>query len=226
VAPPSSKPEPTPPKKTNGHHSSKRGDSNGDVDDEADEADEEIEVSTQPARKKQKRDPSLDADAKLAAELQAQEDRAARGRTTRGGGASSSKKATKKKAPKKKSATKVKDEDDSEVDTEESGTRKRKAGGGFQKPFNLSVPLGDLLGETQVRRCSASVGVPADVCQLSRPQVVKRLWGYIKGNALQDPSDGRQIQCDEQLQAVFKVARVDMFQMNKLISSHLYPIEE
>lgn len=61
---------------------------------------------------------------------------------------------------------------------------------------------------------------------MSRPQVVKKLWEHIKANDLQDPSDKRQIVCDEKLQATFKVARVDMFQMNKLLGNHLYPIEE
>lgn len=28
------------------------------------------------------------------------------------------------------------------------------------------------------------------------------------------------------MQAVFKQARVDMFQMNKLIGNHLYPVDE
>lgn len=62
--------------------------------------------------------------------------------------------------------------------------------------------------------------------QLSRPQVVKKLWEHIKEHNLQDPSDKRQILCDERMQAVFKIARVDMFQMNKLVGNHLYPVEE
>lgn len=62
--------------------------------------------------------------------------------------------------------------------------------------------------------------------QLSRPQVVKKLWEHIKANDLQDPSDKRQIICDEKMQAVFKQARVDMFRMNKDIGSHLYPVGE
>ncbi|PKS06263.1 hypothetical protein jhhlp_007009 [Lomentospora prolificans] len=176
-----------------------------------DEAEGEIEVSTvEPVRKKQKRDPSLDADAKLAAELQAQENRLARARQTRGGG-SATRVVKKKKAPKKKSDKKVRAEDDSDVDgSDDSGTPKRKAGGGFQKPFNLSSTLADLCGETQ----------------LSRPQVVKKLWEHIKANDLQDPKDKRQIICDEKMIAVFKQAKVDMFQMNKHIGNHLYPVEE
>lgn len=38
----------------------------------------------------------------------------------------------------------------------------------------------------------------------SRPQVVKRLWAYIKDNNLQNPTDKRQIICDDKLQQLFK----------------------
>ncbi|KAK6213388.1 DEK C terminal domain-containing protein [Colletotrichum higginsianum IMI 349063] len=167
-----------------------------------DDGDGEIEVSVAPVRKRQKReDSSEDADAKLAAELQAQENRMARGRTTRGGNGAPSKATKKKKAPRKKSDKKV---DDSDVE-EGAEPPKRKAGGGFQKPFNLSEPLAELLGE---------------------PQVVKKLWEHIKGNDLQDPENKRQIRCDDKMHAIFKQSRVDMFQMNKMIGAHLYPVEE
>ncbi|KAG7103431.1 Upstream activation factor subunit spp27 like protein [Verticillium longisporum] len=159
-----------------------------------------------PARKKQKREASSeDADAKLAAQLQAQENSMARGRATRGASVPK-----KRKAPKKKSSNKVKTGDDSDVDGSDGAAPKRKPGGGFQKPFNLSYPLAELLKEPQ----------------LSRPQVVKKLWEHIKGNNLQDPTNKRQIICDAPMEAVFKLPKVDMFQMNKLIGSHLYPVEE
>ena len=53
--------------------------------------------------------------------------------------------------------------------------------------------------------------------RLSRPQTVKQLWGYIKGNALQDPNNKKIIVGDEKFRAVFGQARLDMFQMNKLL---------
>jgi upstream activation factor subunit UAF30 len=56
--------------------------------------------------------------------------------------------------------------------------------------------------------------------------VVKKLWAYIKENELQDPNDKRQIRCDEKMQAIFKVTKVDMFGMNKLLGNHLYPVDE
>jgi upstream activation factor subunit UAF30 len=52
------------------------------------------------------------------------------------------------------------------------------------------------------------------------------LWEHIKENNLQDPKDKRQILCDEKMQAVFKQAKVDMFQMNRIVGDHLYPVEE
>ena len=36
-------------------------------------------------------------------------------------------------------------------------------------------------------------------------QVTKALWAHIKGNKLQDPSDGRQINCDATLENLFGV---------------------
>ncbi|PNY23556.1 Uncharacterized protein TCAP_06503 [Tolypocladium capitatum] len=194
---PSSAPKPSPNKRTvtNGVSDS------GETDPSA---------SPEPAKKKAKRSSPLeDADARLAARLQAQENSLARARTTRGGGDRA--KVTKKKAPRKKSAKKVGDGDDSEVDgSADSGPPKRKAGGGFQKPFLLSETLSELCGEST----------------LSRPQVVKKLWEHIKANDLQDPKDKRQIRCDDKMQAVFKQARVDMFRMNKEIGNHLYPVGE
>jgi chromatin remodeling complex protein RSC6 len=233
--PPSSMPEPSadavkpsPKRQANGHSE--------DTDD--DDADGEIEVTTisLPAKKKQKRGPAgEDDDAKLAAELQAQENRMARSRTTRGGtGGTGKVTKKKKKTPRKKSDKKVKGEDDSEVeDTEDSAAPKRKAGGGFQKPFNLSYALAEVVGTTQVRcpcrpMCLSQPAMSASLIllQLSRPQVVKKLWEHIKANDLQDPKDKRQIRCDDKMQAVFKQAKVDMFQMNKIIGNHLYPVDE
>ncbi|CAK7219882.1 hypothetical protein SCUCBS95973_003971 [Sporothrix curviconia] len=160
-----------------------------------------------PAKKKHKRASSSveDADARLAAELQAQENRLARARTTRGGNTTKAR-PSKAKSAKKKSAAKV---DDSDVEGD-GEPPKKKASGGFQKPFNLSYQLGELVG----------------VQQLSRPQVVKKLWEHIKNNGLQDPTDKRQIRCDNKMQAVFKQQKIDMFQMNKLLSNHLYPVDE
>jgi upstream activation factor subunit UAF30 len=58
---------------------------------------------------------------------------------------------------------------------------------------------------------------------LPRPQVVKRLWDYIKAEGLQDPHDKRMINADEKLRAVFDGKdQVNMFEMTKHVSKHLH----
>ncbi|KFZ14637.1 hypothetical protein V502_05978 [Pseudogymnoascus sp. VKM F-4520 (FW-2644)] len=161
-----------------------------------------------PPKKKQKKQLSADSDAKLAALLQAQEN--SRGRATRGGDKKKPAKA-KSTVKKKKSAAKVKAADDSDIELNSDGEKKvveRK--GGFHKQYALSEPLAALVGEPQ----------------LSRPQVVKQIWKHIKGNDLQDPSDKRQIFCDNKMKLVFKQDTVHMFTMNKLLGKHLYEVEE
>lgn len=64
-----------------------------------------------------------------------------------------------------------------------------------------------------------------DTPSLSRPQTVKQIWVYVKARELQDPSDKRQIRCDDKLRAVFKQDRVHMFTMNKLLAQHLFPAD-
>ena len=76
--------------------------------------------------------------------------------------------------------------------------------------MNLSEPLADLLGATQ----------------LSRPETVKKLWEYIKARDLQDPTDRRQIRCDDSMRAVFKTEKVHMFTMNKILNQNLYTSDE
>lgn len=52
---------------------------------------------------------------------------------------------------------------------------------------------------------------------MSRPQVVKGIWDYIKGNNLQNPTNKREIICDANLKAIFNVDKINMFQMNKVL---------
>ncbi|CAK9150802.1 unnamed protein product [Ilex paraguariensis] len=81
---------------------------------------------------------------------------------------------------------------------------------GFCKPCRLSPQLQEL------------VGVP----ELARTQVVKKLWAYIREKKLQNPKNKRKILCDETLHSIFRVNSVDMFQMNKALSKHIWPIDE
>jgi upstream activation factor subunit UAF30 len=57
---------------------------------------------------------------------------------------------------------------------------------------------------------------------LPRPQVVSKLWEYIKANQLQNPSDKREILCDAKLKKIFQnKSKVTMFNMNQFLSNHL-----
>ncbi|KAJ7928458.1 hypothetical protein B0H13DRAFT_1597378 [Mycena leptocephala] len=111
----------------------------------------------------------------------------------------------KKRKSKAKSAALVDTDDDS--DSNEGKPSKKKSGdggsarGGFAKPYLLSEPLAAVLG----------------VESMSRPQVVKQLWAYIKSNELQNPENKREIMCDPALRPVFNVDKIDMFKMNKVL---------
>ena len=71
--------------------------------------------------------------------------------------------------------------------------------------FPPSEPLATLLG----------------VEKLSRPQIVKALWDHIKSNNMQNPENKKEIICDDQFRAVFKVDRIDMFKMNKELGQYV-----
>jgi len=74
-------------------------------------------------------------------------------------------------------------------------------------PLNaLSPELSDLIG----------------VEQCSRPEVVKKIWEYIKGNQLQDAKNKRLIHPDSKLAKVFGSSdAVDMFKIAGLLNSHI-----
>jgi chromatin remodeling complex protein RSC6 len=56
---------------------------------------------------------------------------------------------------------------------------------------------------------------------LPRPEVVSKVWDYIKRNKLQDLQNKREIVADDKLRAVFGKDRVTMFEMNKHLAQHL-----
>ncbi|KAI0294400.1 SWIB/MDM2 domain-containing protein [Russula brevipes] len=95
--------------------------------------------------------------------------------------------------------------DDSGNEGSDGDESKKKRGRGLSKEYILSEPLAALVQEDS----------------LSRPQVVKRLWAYIKTNNLQNPTNGREILCDGAFRAVFNTDKIDMFKMNKELGKHL-----
>jgi upstream activation factor subunit UAF30 len=88
------------------------------------------------------------------------------------------------------------------------GTKRRGGPGGLNKVCSVSPEL------------QAIVGEPA----LSRTEIVKQLWVYIRKHNLQDPSNKRKIICDDALRIVFETDSTDMFKMNKLLSKHISPL--
>jgi upstream activation factor subunit UAF30 len=90
------------------------------------------------------------------------------------------------------------------VDNKEK--KKRKPSGGLQAPYQLSPELARVTGK-QI---------------LPRPQVVKKLWEYIRANNLQDPEDKRTILCDTKFKLLMGgQTKVTIFSMQKYISEHL-----
>ncbi len=81
-----------------------------------------------------------------------------------------------------------------------------KENSAFMKPMAVSEELALVVGQGP----------------MPRSEVVKKLWVYIKGNNLQDPTNKRNINADDKLKKVFNgQATVNMFEMTKLISKHL-----
>ncbi|KAF8583803.1 SWIB-domain-containing protein [Ramaria rubella] len=174
---------------------------------------------TTPVRKKAKRtNRQALADEEYARQLSSElNQRPSRGSRNANG---VSKKGASRTPKKTKSRAEIEDSDEDDDVEGSSGKRKpskaRKKGsgggdakGGFAKEFTLSEPL------------AAVVNTP----RLSRPQVVKKLWEYIKGNELQNPGNRREILCDDAMRAVFNTDKIDMFTMNKILGQHLYELE-
>jgi chromatin remodeling complex protein RSC6 len=57
---------------------------------------------------------------------------------------------------------------------------------------------------------------------MSRGEVVKKIWEYIKKHDLQNPANKRNILADDKLMPIFGGKKeVTMFEMTKLVSAHL-----
>jgi chromatin remodeling complex protein RSC6 len=85
-------------------------------------------------------------------------------------------------------------------------TTTKKAPNALQKPMQPSPELSAVVGSGQ----------------LSRGEVVSKIWDYIKKNNLQNPQNKREIVADAKLKPVFGGKdRVSMFEMNKHLAQHL-----
>ncbi|RLN18266.1 hypothetical protein C2845_PM02G46900 [Panicum miliaceum] len=95
-----------------------------------------------------------------------------------------------------------------ELERSDKGNGGKKRGGGFTKLCSLSPALQEFVGASE----------------LARTEVVKKLWAYIRENNLQDQSNKRKILPDERLKKIFNVNSIDMFQMNKALTKHIWPL--
>ena len=83
---------------------------------------------------------------------------------------------------------------------------KRKPNAAFMKPVQPNEKLAVVVGSKP----------------LPRTELTKKLWQYIKKNALQDKKVRTQINADAALQAVFGgKKKVSMFEMTKLVSQNV-----
>jgi len=82
----------------------------------------------------------------------------------------------------------------------------KKARGGLAKLVTPSADLAKIVGPSQ----------------LTRAEVTKKVWDYIKANKLQDQQNKRQINADHNLLTIFGgKSQVSMFEMTKLVNYHL-----
>ena len=83
--------------------------------------------------------------------------------------------------------------------------KKRTPNAAFMKALTPSAALAAIVGDKA----------------LPRTEITKKVWEYIKKNKLQDAVQKRVIVADAKLKEIFGKAKADMFEMTKLISSHL-----
>ncbi|MBN8788105.1 MAG: SWIB/MDM2 domain-containing protein [Terrimonas sp.] len=84
--------------------------------------------------------------------------------------------------------------------------KKRKINPALLKPLAPSPALADVIGSK-----------PA-----SRPDIIKKIWDYIKKQGLQDSKDRRMINADAKLKALFGgKAQVSMFDLAKIVSTNV-----
>jgi upstream activation factor subunit UAF30 len=81
----------------------------------------------------------------------------------------------------------------------------RKVNPALMKPLQPSRELAAVVGSSP----------------LPRPEVVSKVWDYIKKHNLQNPQNKREILADDKLEAVFGRKKVTMFEMNKHLAAHL-----
>jgi chromatin remodeling complex protein RSC6 len=156
------------------------------------------------AKKKAKKAVKKAAPKKKATAKKATSKKAAPKRKATAKKAAPKKKATAKKAAPKKAVKKAAPKKAKKV-AKPKVKKPRKPNPAFMAPLQPDAALAAVVGSNP----------------LPRTEITKRLWDYIKKYNLQDAKNRRQINADDKLRAVFGRGSVSMFEMNKLIQSHL-----
>ena len=82
---------------------------------------------------------------------------------------------------------------------------------GINEELTVSEPLAAIIGTKRGEK-------------ISRPQIVKRLWAYLKEHNLQDPDNRQFFTPDATMEPVFGNERMKAFSMSKYLTNHLtYP---
>jgi chromatin remodeling complex protein RSC6 len=119
------------------------------------------------------------------------------------------KKAAKKAAPKKKAAKKAAKKPAKKAAPKKKAAKKkstRKPNAAFMKALTPSAALAAVVGAKP----------------LARTEAVKKIWGYIKANKLQDSKNRRNVNTDAKLKAVFGgKGQVSMFDIAKYLGKNL-----
>ena len=79
---------------------------------------------------------------------------------------------------------------------------------GLQKPLFVSKELAAIIGTKEDEK-------------ISRPEVTKKLWAYLKTHKLQDPNNMQWFTPDEAMAPVFGKGRIRAFSMSKYFKGHL-----
>merc|ERR1712073_52692 len=85
---------------------------------------------------------------------------------------------------------------------------KMPKGSGLTTPLTLRKELAELIGAKKDEK-------------LSRPEVVKRIWAYLKEKKLQDPDNKQFFTPDAKMQPIFGKEKVRAFGMAKHLKAHL-----
>ena len=82
----------------------------------------------------------------------------------------------------------------------------KKLRGGISTPVTLSPGLAEIVGGST----------------MTRADLTKKIWAYIKKNGLQDQKNRRNINADAKLKPIFGgKGTVSMFEMTKLVNKHV-----